>query len=139
MRYTVCEMASMERLQKLSVRFFILRNLKKKVPQFLISQKQKCDVVQTEWLAASCGFDETNPCCYLMSCYYSCEHEDMMSSAPMPRDSRESCRSRQITTLPVKCLSRIRTSPWIQVSYPNYLMVTIRTITCLEKGHVDPV
>lgn len=78
----------MERLQKLSVRFFILRNLKKKVTQFLISQKEKCDVAEMEWFAASCGFDETNPCRYLMSCYCSREHKDLMGSEHMTRDFR---------------------------------------------------
>lgn len=61
------------------------------------------------------------------------EHEDLMGSAPLTMDSRESCWSRQNITLPVKCLSRIRTGPWIQVNYPNYLMAAIRKITCLEK------
>lgn len=116
-------MASIERLQKLSVRFFYPKKPEEKSTTVSNLPEAEMWCCTTRMVCCKLWLWRGNP----------------KPSAPMTRHSKESCWSRHIITLPVKSLARIRTGPWIQVSYPNDLMVTITKITCLEEDPVDLV
>lgn len=115
-------MASIERLQKLSVRFFYPKKPEEK--STTVSNLPEAEM----W------------CCTtrMVCCKLWLWRGKPKPSAPMTRHSKESCWSRHIITLPVKSLARIRTGPWIQVSYPNYLMVTITKNHLLGRGPCRP-